>query len=342
MAKMNFARRRVITGGIACGAGFGLMRIAPTNAFAQGAARQRVSIVNAAGNINLVMQELMKQQRFLEDFGLEPEVANVADGSKMVGAILGGDVDCSTMSGFGQIFPAIERGAKLKIIAGAGLLPSLAVFTSKPAVQSLKDLEGRTVGTGSLGALLHQLVVALLRKKGVDVSKVRFVNIGSSADVFRATVVGTVDAGLGEVAVIDQAEKFKVRPVPGGNMALELPEYTFQGAWTSDRAIETKRDTLVRTLAAYAKLYRFTHKPEARERFLKAYLTVLKSGTQDDAISMWDYVQRYKPYAENLTLTPERLRYMQQLNIDLDVQKTIMPFERVADMSLAQEALKLL
>ena len=57
---------------------------------------------------------------------------------------------------------------------------------------------------------------------------------------------------------------------------------------------------------------------------------------------MWDYVQRYKPYAENLTLTPERLRYMQQLNIDLDVQKTIMPFERVADMSLAQEALKLL
>ena len=185
-------------------------------------------------------------------------------------------------------------------------------------------------------------MVALLRKKGVDVSKVRFVNIGSSADVFRSTIVGTIDAGMGEVAIIDHAEKYKVRFVPDSNLSLELPEFTFQGSWTSERTIETRRDTLVKTLAAYARLYRFVHKPEARDAFVKAYLNVLKSGTQDDAMSMWSYVQTYKPYAENLVLTPERIAYMQQINIDTNVQKTLLPFERVADMSLAQDALKLL
>mgnify|MGYP003346373920 CR=1 FL=1 len=51
-------------------------------------ARPKVTIANAAGNINLVMQELMKQQQFLEGMGLEPNVMNVADGAKM----MGGDV----------------------------------------------------------------------------------------------------------------------------------------------------------------------------------------------------------------------------------------------------------
>ena len=333
----SFARRHVLQGALAAGAGLGFG--AP--AFAQGA-RRPVTIANAAGNINLVMQELMKQQKFLEDFGVEPNVMNVADGSKMMGGILGGDIDCSTMSGFGQIFPAMERGGKLKVLAGASLLSTLAVFTSKPEVKTLKDLEGRAVGTGSLGALVHQLMVALLRKKGVDVAKVRFVNIGSSADVFRATMVGTVDAGSGEVAIIDQAEKFKVRFVPESNLAIELPEYTFQGAWASERAIETRRDPLTRTLAGYAKLYRFVHKPEARDAFIKAYLSILKSGTAEDAGLMWNFVQKYKPYAEDLALSPERMRYMQQLNVDLGVQKTVLPFERVADMSIAADALKLL
>ncbi|HEY2330438.1 MAG TPA: PhnD/SsuA/transferrin family substrate-binding protein, partial [Acidimicrobiales bacterium] len=65
-------------------------------------------------------------------------------------------------------------------------LTSVVVVRADSPVQSVTDLAGRTVGTGSIGALLHQLMVALLAKKGVDITSVRFVNIGSSADVFRA------------------------------------------------------------------------------------------------------------------------------------------------------------
>jgi ABC-type nitrate/sulfonate/bicarbonate transport system substrate-binding protein len=339
----GYAMGRMISRrGFSLGVASGLMASAPFGAgFAQ-SARLKTTIANAAGNLNLAVQELLRQQGFMEEFGLEPTYLNVADGAKILGGLLGGDLDSSMMSGFGQVFPAIEKGAKLKIIAATSLSPSLALFTSKPDIKSLKDLEGRVVGTGSLGALLHQLVVALLQKNGVDISKVRFVNIGASGDVFRATTMGTVDAGTGEAAILEDMSPYTVRLIPGGNMTTELSEYTYQAAWTTDRIIETRRDILVRSLAAQARLYRFLHTPESREPFLKARAKVLPNSPPSEAIAQWNYIQHYKPYATGLMMSEERFRYMQQLNVDLGVQSAVMPMARVADMSLAQEALRLL
>ena len=218
----------------------------------------------------------------------------------------------------------------------------LALFGSKSNVKSLKDLEGRTIGTASIGALIYQLTVCLLQKYQVDISKVRFVNIGSSADIFRAVSAGTVDAGAAESALIDEAAEYHVHLIDHGNMSVELPEYTFQGAWASDRKIATEREALVRTLAAYARLYRFVQTPEAQAAFIKARRSVFPNAPERDHQAQWNYIQTYKPFAVNLTLSPERLRYMQELNVSFKVQTEILPFERVADMSLAADAVKLL
>ena len=98
-----------------------------------------VAIANASGNVNLTLQELMKQQGFLQEMGLAPTITNVADGSKITGSLIGGDIDLTTMTGIGQVFPAIERGAKLKVLAGACLSPTLALYSSKPDVKTLND-----------------------------------------------------------------------------------------------------------------------------------------------------------------------------------------------------------
>jgi NitT/TauT family transport system substrate-binding protein len=301
-----------------------------------------IKIANAAGGLNLTMGELMRQQGFLESFGLAPDVLAVADGSKILGAVVSGSVDASLMSGFGQVFPAIAQGAAIKILAGGAVIPMLALFSSKPDVKTLKDLEGRTVGTASIGALIYQLTVALLQKYQVDVAKVRFVNIGSSADIFRAVSAGTVDAGAAESGLIDEAADYHVHLIDHGNMAVELPEFTFQGAWATDGKIATEREALVRTLAAYAKLYRFVHTPEAETAFIRARRSVFPNAAQRDHEVQWKYIQAYKPFAVNLILSPERLRYMQELNVSFKVQTAILPFERTADMSLAADAVKLL
>jgi NitT/TauT family transport system substrate-binding protein len=61
-----------------------------------------------------------------------------------------------------------------------------------------------------------------------------------------------------------------------------------------------------------------------------------------DHQALWNYIQTYKPFAVNIALEPERFHYMQMLNVGFKVQKEILPFERVADMSLAADAVKLL
>ncbi|HKT20725.1 MAG TPA: ABC transporter substrate-binding protein [Stellaceae bacterium] len=302
----------------------------------------KVNIVNTASNSTMALQVLLQQQGFFDQVGLAPTTLNVADGSKLMGALFSGSSDICMLSGFSQVFPAIARGGKMKILAGAGLLLQDAIYSAKPDIHRVKDLEGRTVGTGSPGALLHQFTVALLRKKGVDVSKVKFVNVGSSAAVFNAVVAGTVDAGPSLIDVYPEQKKFGVHSLIDGDLWKELPEYTYQASYAADRAIEGKREALVRTLAAYGKLYRFISGPNSRDAFMKARQTALKKSDPIAAEFEWDFAQKYHPYDTDLTLSEERINYMQKLNIEFGIQKEVLPFSEVADMSLAKDALKLM
>jgi len=329
------SRRHILN----AGAALGLVGLTPVRGFA--AAPAPISLANGVGALNMSMAAVMAQERFFEAFDLKPTILGVADGSKIVGAVLSQSVDASTMSGFGQVFPAIEHGATLKVIAGAAMRPSLTLFSAKPNVVNLKDLEGKTIGTGSLGALLHQLSVTLLRKHGVDVSKVRVVNIGSSQDILRAVRAGVVDAGAGETALIDDAAALGLHPLVDGN-TVESPDYTYQGAWTSDETIRTKRDILVRALAACAKLYRFVQLPDAKDAFIRACTAAFIGAPVEQHLAQWNFIQTYKPFATDLLVSDERLSTMQELNISFDVQSRVLPPAQVADMTLARDALKLL
>jgi hypothetical protein len=151
-----------------------------------------------------------------------------------------------------------------------------------------------------------------------------------------------IDAGVAEAAMISEAADYGVHLVDHGNLSLELPEYTFQGAWTSAHTIATARPALVRALAAYGKLYRFVQSPASKDAFLRARRSAFPGSTEADHLAQWTYIQTYRPYAIDLTLSPERLNYMQNLNVRFKLQDEVLPFDRVADMSLAAEALQLL
>lgn len=313
--------------------------------YAAAAEAVKVNIVNTSPNSAFTIQELLKQKHWLEDFGLQPTTLNVADGSKLMGALLSGSSDICLLSGFGQVLAADEKGGALKVIGGAQLLASYAVFSKKPEIKSVKDLEGKTVATGSVGALLYQLMATLLQKKGVDISKVKFVNVGSSANVFRAVAAGTVDAGPSLYDVYEQQAKYGVHALDDGNLWTELPEYTYQGSYASDRAIAEKRDALVRVLAAYCKAYRYIQGPDSLADYVAARQAALHGdpkAAEAEASSEWRFNQKFKPYAADLVLSQERIDYMQKLNIGFGIQKTMLPYDKVADMSLARDAVKLL
>lgn len=335
MARKRLGRRDVLrigAGGASLAFGGALSARAQTP-------RQKINIVNTSGGTNLVMAALMRQQGTFEEFGLDATITNVADGTKLMGGILSGEMDMCPLSGFSQVFPAVDKGAKMKLIAGGTHLPLQGILSTKPDIKTLKDLEGKTVGTGSLGALVHQMVVATLRKYGVDDTKVNFANIGSAGDIFRAVAAGRVDAGSAEVW---QDGKNGVHWLEKGRFWIDLPEYTYQAGFASDDAIRAKRDVLVKALAAYGKIYRFIQSGDSRDAFLKAFAAGIGKPDDAAALQQWTFYQANKPFAGDLLLSDDRLNYMQKLNLSLKTQAREVPLAQVADMSLARDALKLL
>jgi ABC-type nitrate/sulfonate/bicarbonate transport system substrate-binding protein len=303
----------------------------------KGGPLQTVTIGTPAGNTGATLIELLRQEGFLEEYGLDAKVLAVSDGVKILSAVLTREVDICRASGFGQVLSAMTKGAKLKVCCGASVLITQAMFTKHPDVKTLKDLEGRNVGTGQPGALLHHMTVALLKKNGVDVNKVKFVNIGSSADVFRAVMAGTIDAGPSQIDVYENRSRFGVRSI--AEFWTELPEYPYQAGYTADRTIAEKRDILLRTIAAFGKLYKFIPSPNSMDAYVKAYVKAT-SGKGADAEGQWRLTNKYKPY--DILLTEEKINFMQKMNVDLGIQKSMMPIEQVANFSMVNEAIKMI
>lgn len=303
---------------------------------------QTVNIVNPSGNYTAVCEQLLKTGTYFADFGLQANIVDVTDGTKIIAALVSGSADICGGAGFSGVFPAIARGAKLKLIGGAALSPLDAIYAKDPAIKTVKDLVGKTVGVGSPGALLHQMMVAMMQKEGVDYRSVKFVNVGSAPNVFRAIIAGTVDAGPSEIDFADQTAKYGVHMLDDGDLASEIPIFTNQAFFASDKTIATKRELLVKTLAAHAEVFRFIASPGSHESWFTARRIALGKDNPVDAQTEWNFFQKPNRLATNLILSKDRVAYMQKLNIELGVQNAALPYDQVADMSLAHEAIKLL
>ena len=122
------------------------------------------TVINTGANDSLALQQLIIDQKYFERFGLAVTTSNVSDGVKLLAGILNNPGAVAMLTGFGQIFPAIENGAGVKLIAGALQPPDVVIYSGNPAVKTLKDIEGKSVGTGAPGALIYQETVAMLKK----------------------------------------------------------------------------------------------------------------------------------------------------------------------------------
>ena len=303
--------------------------------------RIKVRIISNNGAENDSLDQLMRDQGFLEQTGLDPELIKVTGPAKNLEGILNNEADLCTISATNPM-PNIVDGAPAKIIGSAMKLTALSAFSANPEIKEMKDLVGRTVGIGPQNFLLHITMVALLRKRGIDPGKVKFVEIGSNAQVFQAVAAGKIDAGPSSVVSFYYQNKLGVHSLTDANMWTELPEYTYQFMYASDRAIAEKREAVVRTLAAYAKLFKFMQSPNSWEAYSKARTTALPKNDSDESQAVWKFMQEQKPYGTEVAIPDDRMRYMQDLHVSVGTIKAALPLEKVADMSMARDAMKLL
>jgi NitT/TauT family transport system substrate-binding protein len=301
-----------------------------------------VRIVSNSGAENNTLQQLLKDLGYLERLELAPELVGVTTPAATLEALVSGKADVCMISGFNGLLPAIESGAPVRVLGAAMRLPALVIYTKANGVMSLNDVVGRRVGIGPEMGLLHAIMVGALKKKGIDPASVQFVPIGSNAQVFQAVAEGKVDAGPADVANMERAGRLGVKPLADGAMWKELPEYPYQLVYASTNAIARRRDALVRTLAGYAQLYRFLSAPSSWPAYSRARMAATGESDAEAGRPAWTFIQDTKPFAVDIAVSSAQIEFLQTLHVAIGSQKQVQPFEQVADMSLARDALRLL
>ena len=132
--------------------GAGLLGLSSIGLSSRAATNEPLNSIYVGGSVTPVFEQLMQSGNYFQQFGVETNIVSVADGSKVIAALISGNSDLCGGSGFSGVFPAIEKGAQIKIIAGTMLHPQNAVVSKRPDILSSKDLIGKTIGVKSFQA----------------------------------------------------------------------------------------------------------------------------------------------------------------------------------------------
>ncbi|WP_220443710.1 ABC transporter substrate-binding protein [Paracoccus luteus] len=179
--------------------------------------------------------------------GLQMKI-EAAKGAAMVSQmVIAGQMDAGRTGGTNMIVSRINNNAPLISIATiAQVSPFYVISSTESPVNSVAELEGRTVGMASLGGSMEGTLDLLLRRSGVDPAAVTKVKVADSAASFALIEAGRAGAFIGNTSsmVLAQAARQNVNA-----MAMDdgMPGQVYVA---HPAEIETRPDSFVAFLKA--------------------------------------------------------------------------------------------
>lgn len=168
---------------------------------------ESISITYVKSPFNL-QNIVMKERGMLEDaFKAEGVKINwrvINSGAIQGQAMASGDLDFSAVMNTASVLMAAGAGNPIRIASGVGHPQKIFAIIGKPGTDySIKDLKGKKV-VGPKGTVLHQLLVAALKKEGMTIKDVDFISM-DPAKAMTAVLSGSADAGLVAAGLIIKA-----------------------------------------------------------------------------------------------------------------------------------------
>lgn len=334
-ALLGLSRRRFLGLGLGVSAAGVLAAACGTSGGSGGS--DTVKILNTSATAATAINHMLDSGKYFENAGVSAQITNVSSGNQVLAGLVSGSADITILSGLIGVFPGIEKGMNLKVVAGTQVVSTSALFSGDPAVRSVRDLGGKTVGVGAVGSELYDVFAALLAKYHIAKDSVTFRNVGSSADSLKAALAGQIDCGYGQVGNQPLAAKHGVRMIATVNQ--ELPLWINQGAVASANAISAKRAALVKVLAAHAKLFQYLATPESKTPYVNAY--VAAGGSAAEAEAEWTFLNTTRAYSPTLDLPTDKVQFIQQQNVVNGSQKAVLDYSSYTDLTLRDDALTL-
>jgi len=294
----------------------------------------RHAIIEAKSDAGFAM---MVTRGFAEKQGLKLDIMQIKADQIGLKALLAGELD-SYEGGPGGAIVAAARGADLKILGCHW--PSLVhgLFAREPT-SKVEDLRGKNIAISAPGALPDLLIRAVLEKHGVAATEVKFANMGSDTDRYKALTVGVVDAAIVSTEYLPIAPA-NVKLLATGREA--LPNFMRVCMITSGKTLAERPDEAARFLAAEISALR--HAAANRDDEIKLTFEVTKAKPDDPRPAfIYDEAVRHKDIDPELGLPMDKLAWMQEMLIKngsmpkpVDLAKVIAPDIRNRALELAR------
>jgi NitT/TauT family transport system substrate-binding protein len=284
----------------------------PTRAEAQG---KHIALAYCSQLLCGVPYEVARAAGHFKNHGLDVELVHSRGGVAAMQALVGGAVDYAATSLDVAIQAYANVGANIRRFVVTGRLPLFAIVTAPKTasrIQSIKDLEGRTVGVGSLGGADHALTLYLLKQAGADARKVQFATMG--VNLLEALRQNQMDVGVVQEPALTVLKRAGARVLVN---AMDLEDakhylggsFEFMGVAVRVNEIERRRPEMValtKALADSLKGLRGMTGEQLTAAFPKEMITGL------DLKEFGEIVERHRD-----SLYPETV------NVDLDAAKRV-------------------
>ncbi len=245
--------------------------------------------VVSANNLIGGIAAIAKAEGYFEEEGLNVSFTYLSTNSDVLTAVISGKVKLSTAGG-GSVAPwvFIEDGQDLEIIGGA-MSEGSSIFAKKGSEDIFTDftpeiMEGKKVAINRTSP--NELnFKSYLIEKGVDLSKVEFVEFDAQTTVLQALLNGEVDLGGLSTNNRISAENSGLKPVL--HLDEVRPNFVCCRINATSKAVNENRDQYVSYLRALLKAYKFYSESD-RDAVLDSVTSVIDID-RDELISEMEY-----------------------------------------------------
>ena len=245
---------------------------------------------------------IAKDLKLFEKYGLDAELVYVA-GGRGIQAMVGGSLDVSQI-GVGAIV-AIAQGVEV-VVVGTVFPRLVSSVHASPEIKDIKDLKGKTLGTGLIGGNGYFGGRIFLAQMGWVPNRDMFVRpVGGTPEVFAALQNGVIQAGVLSPPTTTIAARLGYRQI-FDTTSLELPFPSISVVGTR-RFVAANPETVLNVLRATSEaIHLYKARPDLTIPVVAKYMRVPKDdpSLQESRLSYGMHLN------QNLETAPEGIKFV--------------------------------
>ena len=229
-----------------------------------------------------------------EKYNIQPHLILITSGSKMVQAMLGGDLPLAGAAGNAAVDAALA-GADIVMIGALAKVPAFYIM-ALPEIKSIEDLRGKSVAVTRFGSSTDFTMRYLLRKHGMNPD--RDVTMVQTGDIFAAAAMMKTKAIV--AAPFSSPANLRAQEA-GARVLMNMGKagiYFPHDAWMASRSyINANEDLIRRFMKGYSEgVAKLFSDPELSRRAIRRFTRATDSKIVD-AVYQYavDYVEKI-PY----------------------------------------------